>query len=295
MKNKGLIIFLITTLSVISILLIMFMIGLLNNHSWFNSFLFNYTVSNELVIDETYDDNFNKINIEASAADIYIKESNDEFVKAIIYGDKDKTIVDTKNSELKIELKEKRCIGFCFNYKISKIEIYLPKDYNDEINITNKLGDIKIDEFLNANINVSEDCGDVTIKSGNIVNVNNKYGDITLNNAQTANIDAKAGDVKIGIVNDVTVNNDFGDIKIDKVNNYLNLKNNCGDIKIDNIDLHKNSYIIDDLGDIEIGNTNEIYIDAKVSLGDVKVNNNYNKSDITLKIDNSCGDIKVNN
>ena len=73
------------------------------------------------------------------------------------------------------------------------------------------------------------------------------------------------------------------------------MENDCGDIEVNNINLNKNSYIKDEYGDIKIGNTNELYIDAKTNLGKVKIKNNYHKSDITLKIENDCGDIEVNN
>ena len=46
------------------------------------------------------------------------------------------------------------------------------------------------------------------------------------------------------------------------------------------------------LGNVEIGKTNEIYIDAKTTLGRTKVNNNYQKSDVTLTIKNQSGDIE---
>ena len=59
--------------------------------------------------------------------------------------------------------------------------------------------------------------------------------------------------------------------------------------------INKDSSIKNNLGSIKIGSTNEIYIEAKTDLGDVKVNNNYKKSDITLNLKNNCGDIKVNN
>ena len=65
--------------------------------------------------------------------------------------------------------------------------------------------------------------------------------------------------------------------------------------KIDSLNLKENSSIHNSYGDIKIGSTNEIYINAKTSLGDTKINNNYQKSDVTLTIDNSCGDIRVNN
>ena len=39
----------------------------------------------------------------------------------------------------------------------------------------------------------------------------------------------------------------------------------------------------------------KIYIDAKTSLGRTKVNNNYQKSYVTLTIKNQCGDIEMDN
>ena len=41
--------------------------------------------------------------------------------------------------------------------------------------------------------------------------------------------------------------------------------------------------------------TNEIYIDAKTTRGRTKVNNSYQKSDVTLTIKNQCGDIEIYN
>ena len=39
----------------------------------------------------------------------------------------------------------------------------------------------------------------------------------------------------------------------------------------------------------------KIKIVAETDLGDVKINENYKKSNITLEIKNDCGDIIVNN
>ena len=49
------------------------------------------------------------------------------------------------------------------------------------------------------------------------------------------------------------------------------------------------------LGNVEIRKTNEIYIDAKTTFGRTKVNNSYQKSDVTLTIKNQCGDIEIDN
>lgn len=114
---------------------------------------------------------------------------------------------------------------------------------------------------------------------------------------ENASIDIKqdCGDVKLGKVKDITVKNSYGDIYIEKILNKCIVKSDCGDIKIEEIELKENSSIESDLGNIKIGKTNDIYIDAKTDLGDTKVNTNNRHSEITLKIEGSCGDIKVGN
>lgn len=295
MKNKGLIVSLIIVLSIISILLIVFMINIINGGFKFSKIRISHKVSNKLVLDKTYNNNFTKIYVNSNASDIDIKHSTDNQIRVVIYGDKDKTTVSDDNNELKITIKSKSCIGICINNIIAKTIIYLPEDYSNNIKLVNNYGDIKIDKYLNANIDIKEDCGDVSIKSGKNVTVDNSYGDITLDEADTATIRESAGDIDIGTINNITANNNYGDITIDTVNTYLNLKNDCGDIEVSKISITKNSTIKDNFGNIEIGNTNEIFINAKTDLGDININNNYHKSNIKLEIKNDCGDIEVNN
>ncbi len=295
MKNRKWIIALIILLSIIMIALSIFFIGLLQNDFKFKGFMMGVQSSNELILDKTFEEKFNSIVIDATTSEIYFKRSNTENIKAVIYGEKDYTDIETNLDTLNIKTKEKNCIGFCFNQKSAKIKIYLPKDYAGNINIKNDYGDVFIDEFLNGNIDVEEDCGDVKMLGGNIVKVVNDYGDIEIEKANVLSVNEDCGDVLISKTNDATVKNSYGDIKIKSVNNYLYLENDCGDIELNNLNLKKDSYIKNDYGDIEIDNTNELFIDAKTDLGKVKIKNNYHKSDITLKIENDCGDIEVSN
>ena len=295
MKNKKWIITLIILLSIIMIALSIFFVGLLRSGFKFKNFRIGLQKSNELILDKIYEEKFNNIIIDATVNEIFIKRSDTENIKAIIYGEKDYTDVETNLDTLNIKTSEKNCIGFCFNQKSAKIEIYLPEEYDGNIDIKNDYGDISIDEFLNTNIDIEENCGDVKILGGNIVKVDNNYGDIEIGKANVSTINEDCGDVVISNTNEATVKNSYGDIKINLVDNYLHLENDCGDIELNNINLKKDSYIKDDYGDIEIGNTNELFIDAKTDLGKVNIKNNYNKSDIILKIENDCGDIEVNN
>lgn len=278
MKNKGLIIFFIVILTLLALSITGGMFWLLSGRGRFGFFNFRTSsVSTELVHDKTYENIFKEINIDSDAGDIYIKHSKDEEVSVKIYGETSQLDVNDEDN-LSIKYVAKKCIGFCFNVQKSKIEITLPESFDGKINIENKYGDTSIAEFLNAN-----------------ADVNHHYGDIKLEGINKGKIVNKCGDIDIGTITEAEVENNFGDIDIEKVLSSLNVEADCGDIEIKDLTIDKNSKIENSMGDISVGKTNDILIDAKTSLGEVNIRNNNYKSDITLSIDNSCGDITVKN
>lgn len=293
MKNKPLIIVLIVLLSLITLCVSsVFVFLLVNKNFSFN--IGSYKVSKKIVFDKTFEEDFNEISINSKASEIKILESDSNSFRVVIYGSKDKFSVENYDGKLDIKLDKKTCKGICLNRTIYSTLVYIPKNYNKKIIIDNKYGDIHINDFESMNLDVKLNAGDIKVDRVNIAKITNDYGDIFVNYAKKINVLEKCGDVEIKSGNSITVKNNYGDIDINKVNEYLNAENNCGDISINNLNILKNSKIKDDYGDIEIGSTNEIRINASTSLGDTKIRNNY-KSDITLDIKNSCGDIEVNN
>lgn len=297
MNNKTLKIILIIFLSLLVIGLSVFFVNILTNKDFrFGHFSFGHKVSNELVFNQEYETIFDTIKIDSKSSDIEIKEGNESKVKVVIYGDKDETNVEIVNNKLNIKSNEKKCIGFCFNMTIAKIEVYLPNGYSGNINIENNYGDVNIGNFDNLILDATLDAGDIKVDSLKSGKIKNSYGDIKiLGYSKELEIDQDCGDVEVSEVDRIKLENNYGDINIGKVNEYLQIKEDCGDVKIDSLNLKENSSIHNSYGDIKIGSTNEIYINAKTSLGDTKINNNYQKSDVTLTIDNSCGDIRINN
>lgn len=278
MKNKPLIITLIIILSILAIGVIGLLVVLLTNGTKFNRFFninFNFT-SKTIIHDEYYENNFELIDIKNSLGDVYFLNSNDERVHVVIYGEEDQLSIRSDNS-LTIDYKTKSCFGFCFNQPLSKIEVYVPSSYDKVVKIDNKAGDIKVDDFVSATFKINSDLGDSTIGS-----------------IKSLDIVSHAGDIEVDTVERIKAENNLGDIKISRVNEYLDIENNCGDTKIGYIDVKENSRIDSDLGDVEIKHTNDIRIISKVSLGDNRIYNSNKNSNITLDIDNSCGDVKVN-
>ena len=137
--------------------------------------------------------------------------------------------------------------------------------------------------------------GDVRIDGGREIDIKNDFGNIKIDNVRTLRAKASCGNIKVGEAEYVDIKNDYGDIDVDSVTNYLNIEESCGDIEIGSIDLKNNSRIKNSLGNINIGSTNEVYIDAKVDLGESKINNNYREAKVELEVENNCGNITVDN
>ena len=297
MKNKGWIIFWITLLSILVVALVIGLIFLLDGKKNFFGlhFDFGYRVSQNLIMDEMYETDFNTISIDTSAADISISETQDSYVRVVVYGDKERLHMEDRNQTLTIDYQEKKCKGLCLKRTIGKVEVYVPSNYSQDIIVHNQYGDVSIGEFREANLEIIENCGEVKIDGAKKIAVTNDYGDIELGNAEIATIKQSCGDIYVDTVKEMDAENKFGDIEIRRVLGYLNIEEDCGDIHIDHVNLERSSTIKNNLGDIEIGSTNEIYIDAKTSLGDVDIRNNYRKSEVILTIKNDCGDIEVDN
>lgn len=278
MKNKSSIITLIVVLSILAIGVIGLLVMLLTNNIRFHGLFsnINFSTSKTIIHDEYYENRYNLIDINNSLGDIYLFNSEDERIHVVVYGEEDMLSIED-NESLNIKYKGKSCFGFCFNNQAAKIEVYIPTDYDKKIQVENSAGNIKVNDFPSAILDIDSDLGDTKI--GNI---------------KELNIVSDAGDIDVNSVNRIKAENNLGDIKIDKVTEYLDIEDDCGDIKIKNIDIKESSRITNNMGDIKIGQTNDIRIESKVSLGKEKVNDSNSKSDIVLDIKNSCGDIEVN-
>ncbi|MDE5587495.1 MAG: DUF4097 domain-containing protein, partial [Bacilli bacterium] len=180
MKNKTLIILSIIILSVLTIGLTIFMIFMIGGNFRFRNFTIFQTVSKNLAFEQIYEEDFDKINLDVDAGDIFIKESADDKVKVLVYGDEEDITVNANGGQLKIDVKDKKCHFLCFKRTISKVEIYLPSDYSQLIQIENDYGDTKIEKYLSADIDVVQKYGDISIDGAKEVEIKNDYGDIII-------------------------------------------------------------------------------------------------------------------
>ena len=245
----------ITLLSIICVALVGFMITLIHNG-------FNFkNMKRKLILNETYEAaNISKVKVESKSTDINIYEAEDDKFKVEVYGDDDTDPeVSNEDETLSINLKNKTrvCFGICLG---SKINIYVPKDYEGKFEIETKSGDI-----------LSE------LKTYNEYKIDVTSGDITLNNVKSLEGHATSGD-----------------LEIDKINNYLKFKTTSGDIEIDEFEVNQNSSISVTSGDVTIDKCTNAYVDASVKSGDIDIKKNDRHAEYELKIKTTSGDVEVN-
>lgn len=266
-NNKPIIITTIILLTIIIFLLVTFLVAALNGKKGYNLGLIKYGAkNNEIILEQTFEsEKIKEIDIKQDAGKIIFKESSDKNIKVEIYGEPENIVDIALNDEiLKIDYtKQKNFTFISFNFEIPEndIVVYIPSNHQVKINLENDCGECRMIDLENAEIN----------------------------------IDCDAGDINLGKIKDATIKCDYGNIKIEEILNKCDLKANCGNIEINRISILENSEITADMGNVEIDEAKDIYIKGNCDMGSVDINNNNRNSEIELKIEVNCGNIKVNN
>ncbi|WP_294344559.1 DUF4097 family beta strand repeat-containing protein [uncultured Clostridium sp.] len=211
-----------------------------------------------------------KININIEVADALCKSSNDNNVRLVVKNSTSfdgEVVMKKENENLNIkENKSTKEIGS--NRKNRKIEIYIPREYKNDISLSNGVGDIKMEDVNGDNVSIGNGTGDMDITKINVKElvINSGVGDTTLN------LDKSPKNMKIsGGTGDC-------DIKIKEVNGDITYSGGVGDLSI----------IVPENAPIKIKTSSGIgdrHIDAKVS----------EENKYTFNLDNGLGDIKVTN
>lgn len=243
MKNKGLIIGLISFLSILVIGLTILFILLLNGKINFRNIGFFSKKSTIVIAEKQYNDIIGSININSDVTDITIKNSDSNELKVVVYGDKnkDRVNIEKDGNDLNIKYKGKKCYFVCMNKKIGSIEISVPNGYGKNITIKNDTGDIKIENSV-ASLKIENDVGDIKVGAiGKYVDIRNDIGDIKigdLNITKDSKIRNDIGDIEIKFTKDVKIDakTDVGEKEVNGNNKNasveLEIRNDIGDINV---------------------------------------------------------------
>ena len=278
-NNRGGLIAGIIVLFLIAASLGVFLVFAIGHFGGFNFGGFSLGESDHLALEKEFElDNINLISSDSDTANIHILKSTDgaEKVKVhILAEEKVKVSAEKNDSSIDIYVKEE-CHFICFGQKKSTIDIVLPENYEGDFKIKSDAGDIDIDDFEKASLDLDTDAG------------NNKIGKLK---AITANVDT--GKVEIKGAENINVEIDAGDLRINECTNKLYVKNDTGNVEIDNLSLKEDSTVIVDVGNIKINNVGDVRVDVNKSVGNSSVNGGNPKADVNLTVKADVGNIDI--
>lgn len=311
--NRTLKIILIVIWSIIAIGFTVLFVYSINNrdeaYGMFSSF--DDSINSECTVqkDENIDINgTNKIDVSFSSSNIIIITTDEPNIR--IVQKSSKTLTDDEkfqsiksNNEITIKkgnLKEFFNI-FNFGSKQEVIELYIPKNYNGDLNIDTASGDIEFNsdiELSNANFETS---------SGNIVLENSiKTKDI--------NLETSSGNISLGtlITNRYNMESSSGNIKVNSLTGSGDIDTASGNIKVQYKDISDYSKVSASSGDIDLFIQDGLSFEFSGECSSGRISSNYDLSykgkkhnEATAKIGNgpyikidastSSGDIEINN
>ena len=275
--NKTKTIVVIILLSILCILLLGFMIAVLCGV--FPVWNFNFgtsKVSDTLVFEEVYDTKFQTFSIDVSFGNIEVLPSNDSNVHVAIYSDYELFDVRSAKSSLSIIFSEEEGFHFSFPKSRDLVRIYLPDTSNIKVSLVTDYGDVEVGSFPNTSFDVTANMGDISIDQAAILSVHSGMGDVS-----------------VGEVCDLTVKSDLSDIEVTNITEKVSIDIDMGNVFIEELNLIQDAKIILSLGDLEISNVTNGYVDATTDLGDIDIKNNNREATYVLTVESDMGDVNI--
>lgn len=218
-------------------------------------------------------------------------------VEVILTDDKELRIVQYSNKELeeeekfqinkssdRIEIKENRMLGRFFSflsYRRQLFEIYLPKEYIEDLEVQTVSGDLKIPETLHlANIIFETTSADIKIENeikGEEIIIKSVSGDIRVGKIEGNKIQMKttSGEIKSKetTANTIQVKSVSGDIELGNTKGEVEAKSTSGNIILNQFLIEGNSELGSVSGEITIylAQESNCKIKTRTTSGNVKL------------------------
>lgn len=221
--------------------------------------------------DESIDlNNVNKVNVDFSSSNIIVQTTNEPNIRVVQkstgnLSEDQKFTISKENNEVTIK-KEKFAIHFSiFNFGNfgEVIEVYIPENYNKDLDIESSSGNIKFVSDLNLeNLNCHASSGNLDLQS------TIKASDINLN-VSSGNISVEAL-----ISKTYNINTSSGNVKVNSLSGSGTLEASSGNIKATFSDISEYSKASTHSGNINLVLPKELTFEfsGKCSSGDIKSN-----------------------
>ncbi|MGF7058527.1 DUF4097 family beta strand repeat-containing protein [Brassicibacter mesophilus] len=251
----------------------------------------NFEVGVERIIDEekTFDvESTEEIYIDSTSTDVSIIPVDDNKIKVRLYGkfkanknNKGATLTaNISNNKLNIQVKHKDNFIVGFYSGIEKLDVYIPKNYTNDITIKSSSADVDVSNMSINSLDFKTDSGNLLMESFSSKKtvIKTSSGDVEANGFNgDLNVDSSSGDVEIEYEefnNNIDITSSSGDVtlKLPVASQFhLKAKTSSGDIM--------NKFPISVVGEIEddflegyVGNSDSKII-VHTDSGNIIINN----------------------
>ena len=239
-------------------------------------------------------DDIKEIKFDLSIDTVIVSESNEKYVKIIEKSnyklENDEKLKVSKNGNTIEVSRNEINVRKKFNNIYRTVEIYLPKDYRNNLVLNNELGDVYIESPFNLEkLEINQNTGDLNINS-NIV-CNEFISHVATGDIDIANI----------YVTKYYIQTNVGDIDIKRLNGFGDIRSNIGDIECNINEIGGDIYIESNTGDVDIFLNKDcnFNLNAKYNIGDFDTDLEFgdfkqNKKNIIAKVgDNPFNNINI--
>jgi len=274
--NRSLKKILIVTWSIVAIGFTALLVYGISNQNGVNGIFdsYNNSMNSDMTVqkDENVDvNNIKNINVNFSSSNVIIKTTDESNIRIIQKSSRtltndEKFQIIKKDSDVTIKRgNSKKFFNiFSFGNMQEIIEVYVPKDYNANMDIETSSGNIEFDADIKlSNVNCKTSSGCLVSKS-NI-------------NATDINLEVSSGDISLGtlITNNYNVEASSGNIKINSLAGSGKLDTSSGNIKVQYKDIAEYSEANASSGNIDLVIPEGLSFDFSGECSSGRVNSNY--------------------
>lgn len=296
MKKTGIIV-LIVILSLIVISLIqLLVIGIGSGRGIFMHFGKIERIKENIVKEEKIDlAGIQDLDIALKASDVNLILTEEQELRVIQYGDSsDIQPFEVRSNSSQVEVKEPK-IGFrLFYYGQYVYDVYLPKEYSENLKFSSVSGDIFIEDDLKMKtLEISTTSGDINQKKmlkADSIKISSVSGEVSLDDLQAEKIEIKTTSGEIEVQNiqtgektaEITMQSVSGDVSIENLEGKVDVKTTSGEITIQNAKVLGDSNFKSTSGNlsIKIDSTSNTILKAKTTSGRITYPNDKNTTGV---------------
>ncbi len=241
------------------------------------------TLANE----EFYDiSKIENIKLDFKSSNVKFILTDEEQLRIVQYAsnkEQNRTILESKSNGNTLEISERlKNRIYLFYWNNVFYDIYLPKTYYKNLELSAVSGDVEIDKLELQNLKFDLSSGDIKISeslNANEISITSISGDLEIGSisSEKLKIETTSADIEVEeIIGNADIKTVSGEIYLGKLSSSANMETISGDVKIDEFVIEKDSKINSTSGDIDVifAQNSDCQINTKTTSGDINLPRN---------------------